>query len=59
MVTTSVIDNITLNVRAFTVESFLSEFCFRRPKKPADRLNKISTNKLIIKIFARDNVIFS
>ena len=53
----SVKDNMTLSVKALTVDSFLSEFCFKRPKKPNARLSRINTKRLVINTFARDTII--
>tara|TARA_Y100001970_G_C14214903_1_gene849073 strand:+ start:1215 stop:1403 length:189 start_codon:yes stop_codon:yes gene_type:complete len=53
----SVKDNMTLSVRAFTVESFLAELCFKRPRKPNARLSRINPKRLVINTFARDTII--
>ena len=53
----SVKDNMTLSVKALTVESFLAEFRFKRPRKPNARLSRINKKRLVINTFAKDTLI--
>ena len=53
----SVKDNMTLSVKALTVESFLAEFRFKRPRKPNAKLSRINKKRLVINTFARDTII--